>query len=861
MSVFSFAWVNATDTVWLSAYEREDLEIFSFDLTHAEGDFPTLSLEIQNPYEGLLAAGRKLWAWFAINLNGTITPLFFGRLQGLPDNLFEEVITIKFIARSYRYLMYKQAVAEGLMLSPYYDPVFLSADRRDDADAVLEGYSRLFHWDRLPSGSPADLAVTTSDLLNGEDGTITFGEDDGFYDSVSLKIGQQPLTKVRVRATVNWTQRFGGSLDLGTRSETCWTGGSLIGDWPKPGTQLQGGWTIASSYAIGDGAQYGVPSNQHFSWENREQTHVLGDTMSIDNSWTTFPCGGDTYINSFYQQVGIVDPLGINVDGSVGVNIPAHVSYSQTLVCRWNVQLSLALEYEAVRPHTETIEFEVSADLQPILTDPNSPASLDTEVITLSGGDVGLPILKVRNWFSLYLSGELVKLGTVVQSTAEYIGKSQYSICVGEGTVGSSEPAWSNVLGTSVNDGTVVWASLGDSGPPTDFPTWQSVAFSSVQLGTVIAANWYLPAPLDNMGIPIPAPAAGISSFQICTTAGTTQKYSDELGDGVADLSPNWPEPVFSPTAGETTNDGTVVWTSLGDGSSGSLDIPIGLKNQAYTYFPGTRGNASIAYALGVARAHILARARCVEVSFECAIDKALALSCRKNGLLYDPRLPGGQILGKIKAYKIIGNGDDKTFLGKVTLAAAIGYGNAITTTDGTPVYVVDGYVAKGYQHYTDAVVAVSVDDSDLGYTPPLAQLDVDGILFPLSYDQAVVKDEFITGTPPGAAQFLPNTDFTLVQNLDSINNPFGTTKETTVERISIPNGYTHTEIPVDQTYPGPLGVPAKRTVQEVVFYPITQYYLELVPMQGVSFGKQYNVTVTDLKVPKMIDLEAPASP
>ena len=81
-----FAWTNATDTTFTPAFERYDENLYSFVIEHTEGNIPILTVDMQNPHIGLLASGRKVWAWFAWTPDGGITvyPLFFGRLVGIP---------------------------------------------------------------------------------------------------------------------------------------------------------------------------------------------------------------------------------------------------------------------------------------------------------------------------------------------------------------------------------------------------------------------------------------------------------------------------------------------------------------------------------------------------------------------------------------------------------------------------------------------------------------------------------------------------------------------------------------------------------------------------------------------------------
>ena len=167
---FFFAWVDASQSTWTYDMARWDEKIIDMELKHEEGQIPTLDITIKNPRIGLLAPGRYQWAWFAYQSPNQFLPipLFFGELVGVPTNLFAETITLKFIARDMNYIALKQAIAETLKIPGNYDPIFLDESHRDDPDAILEGWSSMYHVDRTT------LAVSASDVLEGEDGTITF---------------------------------------------------------------------------------------------------------------------------------------------------------------------------------------------------------------------------------------------------------------------------------------------------------------------------------------------------------------------------------------------------------------------------------------------------------------------------------------------------------------------------------------------------------------------------------------------------------------------------------------------------------------------------------------------------------------
>jgi hypothetical protein len=306
-----------------------------------------------------------------------------------------------------------------------------------------------------------------------------------------------------------------------------------------------------------------------------------------------------------------------------------------------------------------------------------------------------------------------------------------------------------------------------------------------------------------------------------------------------------------------------------GGGVGSSIEIPLGKDTAARSYFPKARGLLGLGYLISLGRARLLMRARAIHVTFECKYKRAVDLTCRKSVLLYDHRLPGGVVEGKIISYTISADGDTGVFVGKVTIAAAIGFGGTVSggpsahVVTGVPEYVLDGYVAD-YQVY-DSVVAgvppsagISLIESDIGFTPPKDAPNDDGVVFPITdKKQVIIKEMLITGKPPGAAAFVANNNMTLT---NTYPDGFGGTI-TVTQLIPIPNGFAPAEIPVDQLIPNAAGQFVVVTVNAVVFFPLTQYYLELRPMQGISFSTEYNVKTTPLIVPKMIDLESPSTP
>ncbi len=257
---------------------------------------------------------------------------------------------------------------------------------------------------------------------------------------------------------------------------------------------------------------------------------------------------------------------------------------------------------------------------------------------------------------------------------------------------------------------------------------------------------------------------------------------------------------------------------------------PIGYLGRG-TYLPTDRGLRSLEYLIALARANLLIRSRCVEITFACTFERAIVLSCRKNARLFDDRLPGGQALGKIIDYKFSVDGSTGLAIGSVTIGCAIGFGGAIEEQMGDPTYAAPGYMARGYQRYANRTIVLPA--GDVSYTLPNDAPNDDGLTFPLTKRQAVVREE-IHGSVDAQADAI-RASFPVDVEVDSAN-PQTIAEQDDLEKLQL---LTTTEILKDNS---------------------VWYDLELKPVTGASFEAAYDIEVSVLKVPKMIDLEAAAS-
>jgi hypothetical protein len=279
---FFFAWVDPETAFDPIAHVREDELVFSFELLHDEGQFAELTLEIANPYSGLLAPDRKLWLWWSYSDGMAIIPLFFGRLLAIPDDLFAEIIKIKLVGKPADYAARQIALAHTLKVLPFYDPIFIDAkkDKEDDPNSVLEGYSALWHVDRCTG------AVTISDIITGEDGIIDFAPDEVFYDSVKMTLAGAPLLMCEIEASVQWTQCGSGTVDTTTVP-------GLVGETtPAPGITF-----TAGVLSPADDFKWAKEPPQYTETEERKNTspgpHSDGDLMDQKTEETVPMYGGE----------------------------------------------------------------------------------------------------------------------------------------------------------------------------------------------------------------------------------------------------------------------------------------------------------------------------------------------------------------------------------------------------------------------------------------------------------------------------------------------------------------------------------------------------------------------------------------
>ncbi|MEK9752503.1 MAG: hypothetical protein VW338_04730 [Rhodospirillaceae bacterium] len=237
--------------------------------------------------------------------------------------------------------------------------------------------------------------------------------------------------------------------------------------------------------------------------------------------------------------------------------------------------------------------------------------------------------------------------------------------------------------------------------------------------------------------------------------------------------------------------------------------LPIG-DPSARAYFTTERGRDSLAYLIALARAELLRRARAVEITFETTWENGLDLSCRHSVRIVDPRLPGGEATGKVVGYALTADGDSGIIKTRVKLGCSIGRGGSVVAVPGTPSYVEEGYVEAGYQFYDGATVLLP-SAGDVTYEDYADQLPADD-----------------------GVDFGQMTADTIVEQFIMINGE--SAQRSVLEAFPI-DDIASAMAALDQVY--------------------SEFLLELTPLAGGPFATDYAITVSDLVIPKTIDLEA----
>jgi hypothetical protein len=285
------------------------------------------------------------------------------------------------------------------------------------------------------------------------------------------------------------------------------------------------------------------------------------------------------------------------------------------------------------------------------------------------------------------------------------------------------------------------------------------------------------------------------------------RKYSELLTISLsADV-----QDIRTDTAGADTLDLTMSSSELASPIDPYGDIPIGDVRRR-TFFSTDRGEQAIEYLIALMRARLLARARCVDITFQTTFQTAIDLdvTLRKDLVADDSRFPDGIVGGKIIHYRLSLDGNEGTMLAEIKIGGTVGRNGAIAAVPGVGVYASAGYMAHGYQREVGAHVVPFA--SDVAYVP------INGL---------------------GA-----NDDGVDLLTLNSDNVIKSLVKE---------NGADAQKAALDAIHSFENPSDAFTALNEVP----TRFTLTMLPVTGGPFQTSFVVLTTDLKIPRTVNLEA----
>jgi hypothetical protein len=269
---------------------------------------------------------------------------------------------------------------------------------------------------------------------------------------------------------------------------------------------------------------------------------------------------------------------------------------------------------------------------------------------------------------------------------------------------------------------------------------------------------------------------------------------------------------IRSVNASETIGEGTDAYLPIGD-------------PRRRSYIATERGNQSLEHLIALARAHLMKRARVVEIAFAPPLSRMPEITLRKNAFVVEPRI--GEALGKIISYSLALDGSDGRIKCEVRIGCAVGRGGSAVANGGEPTYASIDYTGADYQQFTGRTVLF---DTSVGYQPPDAAPNDDGVNFLSIVTPAdVIETGLVVENPPETQRVA------LIGGVDIWKSTFG-------RQVADPD---------------PAMVEARKLgVANVLKQYETRATFKLKSMKR-AFSTDYEIQMTDLKIPVGYDLEA----
>ena len=242
---------------WLSRWDEpfdparhatEDCEVYGLMIRDTAGQASVVEVEIDNPGVGGLLARQGRYAVFSERgPDDTVAvQLARGRINGVPSEFGTDFVTCQFLCLPPSDDEVQREAADALRTDDdRYDPLFHGRDASEDPSTAISARPVDWYWDRRT------LALRTTNLIRGARTFDLGGEV--FDDSLSMSLTESPVTLLRRRLAIDWTQssqdKQSSPVQGGPFVVSTYTWSDFINSFPKPGDSIGSdtGWSWAAA--------------------------------------------------------------------------------------------------------------------------------------------------------------------------------------------------------------------------------------------------------------------------------------------------------------------------------------------------------------------------------------------------------------------------------------------------------------------------------------------------------------------------------------------------------------------------------------------------------------------------------------
>ena len=282
-------------------HRRRDLPVRRVSLTGSEDDeVDRLGLVcIRRTDAPTLDPGGARWVHLSRELaDGSLKHMAYGYVIPTPKREDDEFETFEFNCSPVNWAALKVVAAQALKVLPFFEPVTVSLDSRNDVEEILDGYSSVPHCHR------STHQVTFAEITGA--GSVVLDAPAPWMPGPQVSTVGTPLAGVLCDSTAEWTQSRDGDYDAGEMLENVFsqkkvstlTPDELERSWLKPNTEVNGdsGWKVIESTIVRrydlPVANYPVlmgpfngPSNVYNYVQDQNLQHPIAKPMSFERAW------------------------------------------------------------------------------------------------------------------------------------------------------------------------------------------------------------------------------------------------------------------------------------------------------------------------------------------------------------------------------------------------------------------------------------------------------------------------------------------------------------------------------------------------------------------------------------------------